>query len=419
MPYESGSPSYELPSRAADIPAAPVMPNGGAERQLSRQAILGLTGKLVAGAVVGAAGLELGAPEPAHADSEPPTTPSNPPTAEERAELAAQTAELKARAELEKAQRKQIEDDLNKPWYKKWADSVGGFAGPLAVTSGILGGMWTVRKHFVEKAKDLQSKEEATRLGEDDSYKDALDKINDALSVVIKNPQSDEAITMLHLAHSQLETFATNERFAARIFDVAAGLLRDRAMALASMSPEQIGTWVKRRRNAHREVFKLLYEVLPQLPREDANGEATLPNADGISLTGMNYMRHPLERLSLEGAYLQELVITGSLAGSYFKLARLNNATFGEPDAVCDLRGADFSKADMGGAVFAHVLIDKHTKFGAGQEGNPCATFESVISNTLTPAQVQEKIAAARAVIKTWQQEHPNSGDRAEASTGG
>lgn len=408
----------ELPPPPTDVDGAG-MTREGVEAQLCRRNFFGLAGKSLVVATVGATGAGLTNPRLAEAQpDDEPTDPGQPPTPEERELIKAQTNHLNEESDLFRKQREQIEKALNPPsFFDGAAKFIGEVATPLGLMGGLIGGVAVgtvgVTRYLKDKRESREVQEEAMRVEEDGRYAAALDKIGDTIREVSVN-EADRRLkrvnyTSLHLAYAQLEAFTGKERFSGQVFHVTTTLLRDRAKALIKMPPLRI----EERLNADRELVRLLVMVAPNLPREDAEGNSALPNAVGISLNGMRFLRDPLEALNLEGSYLQRLMITGSLARSSFRLAHLDGATFGEPDGVCDLRGTDLSRAHLKGASFAHVLIDKHTKFGAGQEGNPTATFGNVtFDDTLTKEEVEDKIGAAQDVIKTWQQKHPEPSAR-------
>ena len=424
MMHDRNVPRYEL-LQAADVSPAPMISDESAGLQLGRRALFRFAVVVVAGAT----GLELGSPELAHADASPitaPPEPSAPAGSElndaEIAELharqaleAAQTKEAQQQTALRQAQLKQVQNQIeDSEGLRGFGETMGSFTASIGVAGAIFAAIKTIPQLFRQRARTQQLQEEKARteqeavhLQEDDSYTKVIDGIKAALDKLADMQRLGEVVNYdnLHLAYSELQNFAGNPRFAERIFGVTATLLRSRARALRNMTEEQREDRV----NTDRELYHLLTRVAPQLPRQDAEGKPIKPNAAGIALTGMRNITESLEHLRLDGAFIEgpTIVITGSLAGSTFRLARLMGATFGEPGGVCDIRGADFSRANLEGAVFAHVLADGDTQFGAGQEGNPCATFGNVTWQGLTPAEGRAKIEAAKAIIETWRQAHP------------
>lgn len=419
--------SNELPPPSVE--AVPLGVPDEANEQLSRRNFLGMAGRsavVVAGFAVGA---ELTATKPAEAQpDDDPVDPSTPPTREELELIRTQIEQLRAERDnliantgLLKRQREQLERSLNPPSFIDGASKfISDIATPISIAGGIVGGVAVgtvgASKYFREKRQDRIAREDAIREDEDKRYALALEKIMEVIDRVSAEerelPPEQVNYSTLHLAYSQLKAFTGKERFAERIFDDTVSLLRDRAKALIRRTEYQIEV----RSNSDRQLIQLLTTVAPQLPRKDEEGNAILPDAAGISLNGTRFLRRPLERVSLEGAYLQRLTITGSLAGSHLKLTHLGGATLGQPGLICDLRGTDLSKADLDGATFAHVLIDEYTKFGAGEEGNPTATFENVTSDdTLTKEELAEKIRAAQDIISTWQQQHPTPASKPES----
>jgi hypothetical protein len=409
---------HEFPPQPTEteLPSQMVAPDGGVTEDFSRRGFLGLAARTVATTGIVLAGAEL--IDSPQAEAKPDGDPSDPPrspTQEDR--LRAEIDALVAEKNLNDAQRREIEDRLQPlPPLRRFGKDANDVLGSLALLGGVSTVAGATIKYFIERAKDRRNAEEAMRIKEDENYDNlikeigvAIEKVSDAEAHLRRyrwNPRRAQVnYGPLHRAYNRLKPFTANPRYVEAVLDEVTTDLRDRAKSTIDMPASQ----VEKRLNADRELVELLARLAPNLPRPaDRQGVAALPNARGISLNGMRFLRLPLEALDMEGAYLQNLMITGSLAGSHFRLAHFDGSTFGEPGDACDLRGADLSRADLKGATFAHILIDANTKFGGGEEGNPSATFGNVTSDdTLTETQREEKIAAAQAVIDAWQKEHP------------
>ncbi len=423
-PDQSVPPS-DFSFQPVEIPDQAVASDEGAPQDLSRRGFLSLAARTVATTGIVLAGAEL--VDPPQAEAKPDGDPSDPPkspTQEDllRAQIRTLTSEKELNdsdRKLKDVQRKEIEDRLQPlPPLRRFGKDANDVLGSLA----LLGGIGTVAgatiKYFIERAKDRRNAEEAMRIKEDENYDNvikeigvAIEKVSDAEARLRRygwNPRRAQVnYGPLHRAYNRLKPFTANPRYVEAVFDEVTTDLRDRAKSTIDMPASQ----VENRLNTDRELVELLARVAPNLPRPvGPQGVAALPNARGISLN-MRFLRLPLEKLDMEGAYLQNLMITGSLAGSHFRLAHFDGSTFGEPGDACDLRGADLSRADLKDATFAHVLIDANTKFGEGEEGNPSAIFGNVTSDdTLTETQLEEKVTGAQAVIDAWQKEHPEAG---------
>lgn len=401
-----------------------------------RRSFLRTLGGLCVVVTAGAA-LEVTGARPAHAGSgaqPPPVIPGDQPSPEERAKTAAETENLKAQtenskvdtrlkeeqAEREEAERAKIQRELNPTWYEKAAK----VAGSLTAPGAVLGGLLATARYFSERAKEreikritLEQEQRALEEREDDSYQKLIEQMGGAQKSLdtlrSQKPLSQEDILQLDyrslmLAYHQLKRFTSNPRFADRIFSLTVGLLRDRAPkqirpeGISDEEHKRLDTLREKELPTDRELLEHLVAVLPRLPRSNDQG-AELPNLSGISLTGMRYLRLPLQGVNLEGAHIPGVLVTGSLAGSRCKLTHFEGSTFGEVGNPCNMCGTDLSEAILTGAHFAYVKIDKDTKFGAGLRGDPRVTFGRVTSDTLSQEEVDQKIAEAKAAIDQYQ----------------
>jgi hypothetical protein len=427
----SGNELPQLPPPEATLPdmsPAATLVGEVEEVLISRRSMLGTIGRSVA--VVTTVAVELSSPTQVSAETDQPADdqPGEPPTAEpltpeEKENIEAETRNFDADTKLKEIEFKRVEDSLKpRPWLQEVGDTALKLSAVGAIGGGVLTAGLATQRYFANKKQEREAATEAQRIEEneqrireDENYDRIVDSIADRLkdlaSLKIDYTEDKEipSYEPLLTTYSQLETFAVNPRFAERVFNLTVARLRGRAKGILKWHPDQI----EARANADREVVRFLVAAHENLPREDTDGNTLpLPDAAGISFDHLRFLRAPMNNLNLEGAWMRGLTITGSLASSRLRLVHFEGSTFGEPEGetagggICDWRGADLSRADLNGAVLAHILIDKETKFGEGKEGNPCVSFGKVTSESMEPEEIDEKIAAAQKVIDEWQKDH-------------
>lgn len=416
------NPGEALPQFPPAEVLTPPEPPAATERLYDRRDVLRLFGGAAAVGTVAAIGIELVAPEQAVAQTDQSDDkPDKPLTPEERAKIEAETRELESRARLNEIQIREAERRLDPPFLEWLQKGFGGFVAAGAGGGVIALGFSGLRNHFRAKKEEQRQEDERLRQAEQKLRKEEQDQLTEARKGIVdalkyEAPQERPAdYKLLAEAYSRLKRFTGSEHLAPEVFTLCVSFLRARASEVSKPPLTLDDEHTKARENADRYLVVTLSEVASSLPRANSDGNSTLPDASGISLSKLRQLRWPLERVNLTGAYLDDLLITGSLRGSLLAHAHLERAVFGgsnsvgDWEGVCDLRDTDLSQAFLTHARFDNVLINAGTKFGEGHEGDPRATFGTVISYDLEPEEVEAKVVAAKAVIEQWEQTHPEA----------
>lgn len=413
----------ELQLQIAPLPIDHAVTNEPAERQLSRRSVLGMLGGALAATVAVRVGIDVVAPTSAAAeedtaDSSQPSDSQEPLTPDDRIDYELEIKDLKTQIKEREATIESLEagterdkaetTQINKANSPSFLDRAKDFVTTVGPSLGAVGLMFTGIRYLHEKRADRLQREE-------EGFKAANDTIDATLEAIeqhkIDHPDIPPNYERLARAYAQLKRFTADARFAKRVFEDMAAALRVRATDVKRMAPEEI----QNRLNVDRTLVEILTTVAPRLSRKKTKGGRILPSATGIGLNGMRYLRNPLENLNMEGAIMQDFVaITGSLAGSQLRAARLEGSTFGEdsdrPDNTCDLRGTDLSAAFLKDARLVKVRMNARTKLPNGVVGDPRLIIEPnaiVWDDDLSQEEIDARLADLQEVIDEYNRTHP------------